>query len=82
VAEYRFAGSERRVREDVRGWKQAHRGDAVGFVPLVYAPGAEAQCDWGDAEVRAGGGTQSAAAFCLRPCYSLKAFVCAFQPAP
>ena len=81
VAEHRFAGSERRVREYVTEWRRAHRSEAAGFVPLAYAPGAEAQCDWGEAEVRVGGATQTAALFCMRLCYSLKPFVCAFPTA-
>ena len=83
VGEHHFAGSERRVREYVREWKRAHRGDGAGtsFIPLAYAPGAEAQCDWGEAEVRVGGAVQTAALFCIRLCYSLRPFVCAFPVA-
>jgi transposase len=83
VAEHGFAGSERRIREYVREWKRARRSDdaAAGFIPLAYAPGAEAQCDWGEAEVRVGGVVQTAALFCLRLCYSLRPFVCAFPMA-
>jgi transposase len=78
VEEQRFAGSERTVREYVEAWKREHRGDGQGFIPLAYAPGAEAQCDWGDAVVEIGGVEQTARLFCLRLCYSLKPFVCAF----
>lgn len=81
VAEYDFTGSERRVREYVREWRRARRSDAVGFVPLAYAPGAEAQCDWGEADVRVGGVRVTASLFCLRLCASLKPFVCAFPTA-
>ena len=73
--------------EYVRDWKRAHRRDgsgassAAGFIPLAYAPGAEAQCDWGEAEVIVGGVRQTAALFCLRLCYSLRPFVGAFPMA-
>lgn len=81
VAEHGYAGSERTVRLCVQEWKAAHRDDALGFVPLAYAPGAEAQCDWGDAVVRIGGVEQAASIFSIRLCYSLKPFVCAFPAA-
>jgi transposase len=84
VGEHDFAGSERRIREYVHEWKRTHRTnghDVTGFVPLAYAPGAEAQCDWGEAEVRIGGVVQTAALFCIRLCYSLRPFVCAFPMA-
>ena len=51
------------------------------FLPLAYAPGAEAQCDWGEAVVEIAGVAQTAALFCLRLCYSLQPFVCAFPTA-
>lgn len=81
VAEHGYTGSERTVRLCVREWKTAHRDDALGFVPLAYGPGAEAQCDWGAAVVRIGGVEQEAAIFSIRLCYSLKPFVCAFPAA-
>lgn len=81
VAEYGFGGGERQVRAYVAAWKQAHRSDAVGYVPLAYPPGLEAQCDWGEALVEVAGVEQSAAVFCLRLCYSLAAFVCVFPTA-
>ncbi len=58
-------------------WRKAHEGDAA-FVPLSYLPGAEAQCDWGEALVRVGGMEHVAQLFCMRLAYSLKPFVCAF----
>jgi len=81
VAEQGYTGSERTVRLYVQTWKKAHRSEAVGFVPLAYAPGAEAQCDWGEAVVRIAGVEHKASLFCLRLCYSLKSFVCAFPAA-
>jgi len=81
VAEHAYAGKERAVREYVQRWKKEQQGAARGFLPLAYAPGAEAQCDWGDAVVRIAGVEQKAALFCIRLAYSLKPFVCAFPAA-
>jgi len=81
VAEHGYTGSERTVRLYVQDWKKAHQGEVAGFLPLAYAPGAEAQCDWGDAVVRIGGVEQAAAVFSIRLAYSLKPFVCAFPAA-
>ncbi len=81
VQEHGYRGKERAVRAYVHDWKQRHQGNAGGYVPLAYAPGAEAQCDWGAAAVRLGGVEQEAQLFCLRLCYSLKPFVCAFPTA-
>ncbi len=81
VAEHGYAGKERAVREYVQGWKKERQGAALGFLPLAYAPGAEAQCDWGDALVRIAGVEQMASLFCIRLAYSLKPFVCAFPAA-
>jgi transposase len=81
VTEHGFAGSERIVRQYVHDWKRAHEADRGCFLPLAYAPGAEAQCDRGEAVVEIAGVAQTAALFCLRLCYSLKPFVCAFPTA-
>lgn len=78
VEEQRFGGSERIVRAYVEAWKREHQRDGQGFIPLAYAPGAEAQCDWGEAVAEIGGVKQDIQFFCLRLCYSLKPFVCAF----
>ena len=81
VAEQGYAGKERAVRAYVHDWKQAHGQQGAVFLPLAYAPGAEAQCDWGEARVRIAGVEQTVQLFCLRLCYSLKPFVCAFPSA-
>jgi transposase len=81
VAEHGFTGSERIVRQYVQAWKRAHGDDDGCFLPLAYAPGAEAQCDWGQAVVRIAGIEQTAYLFCLRLCYSLKPVVVAFPTA-
>ena len=80
-AEYAFGGSERQVRKYVASWKAAQRSDAVGYVPLAYPPGLEAQCDWGEAQVEVAGVEQTAFLFCLRLCHSLASFVCVFPTA-
>jgi transposase len=81
VEEYGYEGKERAVREYVHDWKQVHRSDAIGYLPLAHAPGAEAQCDWGEGVVRVAGVEQTAQLFLLRLAYSLKPFVCAFPTA-
>jgi transposase len=81
VAEHGFPGGERTVRQYVHEWRRAHTPGDDCFLPLAYAPGAEAQCDWGEAVVEVAGVAQTAHLFCLRLCYSLKPFVCAFPTA-
>lgn len=81
VAEHAFTGHETVVRDYVRAWRRANEGGPPAFLPLAYAPGAEAQCDWGEALVRVAGVEQTAQLFCLRLSYSLKPFVCAFPTA-
>ncbi len=81
VDEHGYAGKERAVRAYVQRWKKEHQGAALGFLPLAYAPGVEAQCDWGEALVWIAGVEQKAAFFCIRLAYSLKPFVCAFPAA-
>ena len=41
--EHAFRGGERTVRAYVAAWRTAHRSEATGYLPLVYAPGAEAR---------------------------------------
>ena len=81
VAEHGYTGGGSRVRQYVQQGKRAHAPDGESFLPLGYAPGREAQCDWGEAVVRIGGVEQVASYFCLRLCSSLKAFVMAFPTA-
>jgi transposase len=81
VAEHGFPGSERIVRQYVQEWKRAYQADDGCFLPLAYAPAAEAQCDWGEAVAEIAGRMQTVHLFCLRLCYSLKPFVCAFPTA-
>ncbi len=77
VDEYGYEGKERAVREYVHDWKQAHRSDAIGCLPLAYAPGAEVQCDWGQGHVRVAG-VEHTAQLCLCSC----AYQVTLQPLP
>jgi transposase len=81
VAEHGYGGKERAIRDYVHAWKVTQRSDGGGFLPLAYAPGAEAQCDWGQAVVRIDGVEHAAQLFCMRLSYSLKSFVCVFPAA-
>jgi transposase len=81
VVEHGFVGSERILRQYVHEWKHVHEADGGCFLPLAYAPGAEAQCAWGEAVVAIAGVEQTAHLFCLRLCSSRKPFLCAFPTA-
>ena len=53
-----------------------------GLLPAAgVRAGSRGPCDWGEAVVEIAGVAQTAALFCLRLCYSLKPFVCAFPTA-
>lgn len=73
--EYGFLGSEPSVRRCVLGLR--HKQPEV-FIPLEYDPGAEAQADFGEAEVIIDGVRQMVQFFCLKLCYSRMPFVIAF----
>ena len=47
-------------------------------IPLEFDPGADAQCDWGEAQVYMGDEPVTAQVFCLKLSYSGKPFVMAF----
>lgn len=71
--------SERQVRRYVRG-RRAELGTLVdeAFVPLIHDPGAEAEVDWGQAEVCLGGERCTVHLFLMRSCFSGACFVAAF----
>jgi transposase len=75
VAEKGFQGGKRTVQEHVRRLKQDLTELAI---PLDFDPGAEAQCDWGEAEIYLQGKPVTANIFCMKLCYSNKPFVMAF----
>lgn len=71
--------SERQVRRYVRQ-RRAELGVLVeeAFVPLVHDPAAEAEVDWGQAEVCLGGERRKVHLFLMRSCFSGACFVQAF----
>lgn len=75
VQEYGFTGSASAVRRYVAQLKPS--GEV--FFPLVFDPGEEAQVDWGDGWVKAGGVLRVVWLFCVRLCHSGAQFVCAFE---
>ena len=75
VSEYSFGGSERTVRHHVN--KLRPRLEELA-IPLEFDPGADAQCDWGEAQVYIGDEPVTAQVFCLKLSYSGKPFVMAF----
>lgn len=76
VAEHGFTGKESNIRQYVR----EHRPNPQRtlFIPLTYAPGEDAQCDFGEAQVTMAGRRLTVQLFCLRLCYSKLPFVMAF----
>lgn len=75
VEEHQFTGSEATVRRIVAGHKQRAR---EVFVPLEYEPGAEAQVDFGEAEILLGGTPTKVHLFCMKLAFSRMPFVMAF----
>lgn len=75
VGECGFTGAERTVREHVSKLKQRFTEMAI---PLEFDPGADAQCDWGEAQVRMKGEIMVAQVFCMKLSYSGRPFVMAF----
>ena len=73
--EYGFRGSESSVRRCVARLRQ--KTPSV-FVPLEYEPGAEAQVDFGEAEVILAGVRQTVQFFGMKLTYSRLPFVVAF----
>ena len=71
--------SERQVRRYVRE-RRAELGVLVdeAFVPLVHDPAAEAEVDWGQADVLLGGEQRKVHLFLMRSCFSGACFVAAF----
>jgi transposase len=75
--EHDFAGAESSVRRYVR----QHRAELEppdAFLLLEYAPGQDAQCDFGEAQMVIAGETLTAQFFCVKLCYSKRPFVYAF----
>jgi transposase len=75
VSEHGFTGAERTVREHVAKLKQTLEELSI---PLEFDPGADAQCDWGEAQAYMAGKLRSVQALCIKLSYSGKPFVMAF----
>lgn len=75
VAECGFQGGERTVREHVSKLRQDLSGLAI---PLEFDPGADAQCDWGEALIHLKGKPVIAQVLCIKLSYSGRPFVMAF----
>ena len=73
--DYEFTGSVSAVRRYIKS-RQRLRGEV--FFPLEFAPGAEAQVDWGEAWFILNGVETKAHLFCMRLCYSRATFVYAY----
>jgi len=75
VGECGFIGAERTVREHVSKLKQRFTEMAI---PLEFDPGADAQCDWGEAQVCMKGEVVNAHVLCMKLSYSGRPFVMGF----
>lgn len=75
VGEQNFTGCERTVRQYVSRLKPNFQ---EMFIPLEFDPGADAQCDWGEAFVYMGGELVPVQVLCMKLSYSGKPFVMAF----
>lgn len=78
--EHQFAGSYSPVQRFVASWKRREGLLASDvFVPLVFAPGEEAQVDWGEATVLLNGQERVLQFFCVRLAFSRATFVRAYE---
>jgi transposase len=75
TGEHGFSGSERTVRKLVSGLKLRINEMAI---PLEFDPGADAQCDWGEAQVFMAGEVVKVNYLCMTLSYSGRTFVMAF----
>jgi len=75
VSEHHFTGGERTVRQYVSRLKPKFQ---EMFIPLEFDPGADAQCDWGEAFVYMGDELVPVQVLCMKLSYSGKPFVMAF----
>lgn len=76
--EHGFPGSASTVRRFISQWKG--QGKEV-FVPIAFAPGEEAQVDWGEATVIMGGQERKVQLFCLKLCHSHRVYVRSYERA-
>jgi transposase len=76
--EHGYAGSASSVRRYVATGKT---GQGEVFLPLCFAPGEEAQVDWGEATVIENGVERKVQLFCMKFCHSHAVFVRAYERA-
>ena len=76
--EQTYGGSASSVRRYVASRKR-YRGEV--FFPLHFAPGEEAQVDWGEAAVIEGTVERKVQLFCMKLCHSHAVFVRAYERA-
>jgi transposase len=76
--EHGYRGSASSVRRYVASQKVGH-GEV--FMPLYFAPGEEAQVDWGEATVIEHGVERKVQLFCMKLCHSHVVFVRAYERA-
>jgi transposase len=76
--EHGYAGSASSVRRYVASEKPKQ---AEVFMPLYFAPGEEAQVDWGEATVILNGAERKVQLFCMKLCHSRAVFVRAYERA-
>jgi transposase len=76
--EHGYRGSASSVRRYVAS-KKVGQGEV--FVPLYFAPGEEAQVDWGEATVIENGVERKVQLFCMKLCHSHAVFVRAYERA-
>ena len=76
VSEYEFSGGQSTVRQ----WVRKHRPTNLRklTLPLAHDPGAEAQIDFGEAQVRVAGVETTVQLFCARLAYSTRDVVRAY----
>lgn len=80
MAEHGAEVAETTVRDYVRR-RRRELGEPPEevYVPQVYAPGIEAEVDWGEAQVVIAGQRREVGLFVMRACYSGASFVLAFE---
>lgn len=76
--EHGCEAAETTVRDHVRARRRALGLGGEGFVPQAYAPAADAQVDWGEAEVVVAGQRTRVFLFGMRACWSGAAYWEAF----
>ena len=75
VSEHHFTGGERTVRQYVSRLRHNFQEMAI---PLEFDPGADAQCDWGEAYVYMADNLMPVQVLCMKLSYSGRPFLMAF----